>query len=589
MAIASRGLTLAVACGAAMGCATATIARAGRPVGADTERRLPRLRPGGARLPAPRASQLPGRRLRPPDTVTESRVFRAPTEVDVGRYTRLLMTSRHLARLVLTLSALAASFGTIARASSPGNLATVPAPQVTSVEAPSLVGAPVLNNNQPVLTSGPTVTLSWTAPVAGVPMSYVIEASSTPGGPVDLANFNTGNAQTTMVVPGVPFGTYYVRVRGLDASGLGPASNEIQLSVGAVALSAPVLNNNQPVLTSGPTVTLSWTAPVTGLPISYIIEASSTPGGPANLANFNTGTAQTSQVVANVPAGTYHVRVRGLDASGPGAPSNEVQLVVSTGGGGVCPSAPRGLNIVSQGGGAVTLAWQPPLTGVATSYVVQAGSVPGAVNLANFDTNSTALSLAATVPAGSYFVRVYARSSACASPTFLGPASNEILLSVGGVPGWGGQIECRIAITGPSGYRHDETQTWFVGPPAQVISNARTDYHVVWSAQGSGGGVGTSWTIGSTATTDLSVTRVASTGIPIFDRTTTPILIRQGIVGAPASFDLHEIDFQTIVAPSGNATSVTGTWSRPTVGGDSPQQPGGSVGTLSCTWSLRFQ
>ncbi len=498
------------------------------------------------------------------------------------------MTSRQIVRLVVTLSVVATAFASMARASSPGGPAAGSAPQPAWFEPPSLVSAPVLNNNQPVLTSGPTVTLSWTAPIAGSPTSYVIEASSTPGGPANLANFNTGNAQTTLVTAGVPVGTYYVRVRGLDASGLGPASNEIQLSVGGVALSAPVLNNNQPVLTSGSTVTLSWTAPAAGLPISYVIEASSTPGGPANLANFNTGNVQTALVVPNVPAGTYYVRVRGVDASGPGAPSNEIQLVVGNVGG-VCPSAPRGLNIVSQSGGAVTLAWLPPLTGAPTSYVVQAGSVPGAANLANVDTNSTALSLAATVPAGSYFVRVYARSSACASSTFLGPASNEILLSVGGVPGWGGQIECRIAITGPSGYRHDETQTWFVSGPAQVISSARTNYHVVWSAQGSGGGVGSSWTIGSTATTDLSVTRVASTGIPIFDRTTTPILIHQGIVGSPASFDLHEIDFQTIVAGSASATLVTGTWSRPTVGGDSPQQPGGSVGTLSCTWSLRFQ
>ena len=36
-------------------------------------------------------------------------------------------------------------------------------------------------------------------------------------------------------------------------------------------------------------------------------------------------------------------------------------------------------------------------------------------------------------------------------------------------------------------------------------------------------------------------------------------------------------------------TTVTGTFSRPTVGGDSPQQPGGSSGTLSCDWSLSFR
>jgi hypothetical protein len=49
------------------------------------------------------------------------------------------------------------------------------------------------------------------------------------------------------------------------------------------------------------------------------------------------------------------------------------------------------------------------------------------------------------------------------------------------------------------------------------------------------------------------------------------------------------MDFPSIVAPSATATTVTGTSSRPTVGGDSPQQPGGSVGTLSCTWSLAFR
>jgi hypothetical protein len=359
----------------------------------------------------------------------------------------------------------------------------------------------------------------------------------------------------------------------------------------AAIIGAPVFNNNQPVLNSGPTVTLFWTPPAVGLPTSYVVEASNAPGGPANLANFNTGNALTTLVVPDVPSGTYYVRIRALDASGSSAPSNEVAVVVVGAAGGSCPSAPRGLNVVSQSGGTITLGWLPPLTGAPTSYVIQAGSSPNGLNLANFDTNNTALTLVASnVGAGSYFVRVYGRSSSsCAPPTFLGPSSNEILLSVGGAPGWAGLIECRLAITGPNNYRHDETQTWLVGGPAQTVSSVRTNYPVQWSAQGSGGGVGKSWTINSTAMADLSVTTVASTGIPIFDRTTTGIIIRQGIVGTPTSFDLYEIDFPTIVAGSATATTVTGTWSRSTVGGDSPQQPGGSTGTLSCTWSLAFR
>jgi hypothetical protein len=350
---------------------------------------------------------------------------------------------------------------------------------------------------------------------------------------------------------------------------------------------APVLNNNQSPLNSGSTVTLSWTMPTVGSPVSYVIEASSVPGGPPNLANFNTGNPATSLVVPNVPAGTYYVRVRALDDTGLSAPSNEVQLVVGAIGG-ACPSAPRGLNIVSQSGGTVALGWQPPLTGVPASYVIQAGSFANGANLANFDTNSTALSLAvSSVPAGSYFIRVYARSAGCG----LGPASNEILLSVGSVAApasWTGPIVCRTAITGPGGYRHDETQTWIISGPGQTVG-PRTFYPIQWTAQGSGGATGKSWTINSTATADLTVTTVASTGIPFFDRTTAPIIIRGGIVGAPTSFDLYEMEFPAIVAGSSTATSVSGTWSRPIAGGDSPQQPGGSVGTLSCTWSLTYR
>jgi hypothetical protein len=361
--------------------------------------------------------------------------------------------------------------------------------------------------------------------------------------------------------------------------------------IGAATASAagttePVFNNNQPVLNSGPSVTLSWLAPAIGVPISYVIEASSVPGGPANLANFNTGNTSTTIVVPGVPTGTYYVRIRALDASGLSAASNEVQVVV----GSSCPSAPRGLNVTSQSGGSIAIGWLPPLTGVPTSYVIQVGSSPNGSNLVNFDTGNTALTLAATnVPAGSYFVRLYGRSSGCTPPAFLGPSSNEILLNVGTSSGWSGPIVCHAVITGPGGYHHDETQTWMVGGVGQTVG-PRTNYPVQWSAQGSGGdAVAKSWTINATAATDLSVTIVASTGLPTFDRTTTQIIIRDGIVGAPTSFDLYEMEFPGFVASSANATSVSGTWSRPTVGGDSPQQPGGSIGTLSCTWSLTLR
>jgi hypothetical protein len=76
------------------------------------------------------------------------------------------------------------------------------------------------------------------------------------------------------------------------------------------------------------TVTLNWAAPASGVPMSYVIEASNQAGGPANLANFNTASNALSLVAPSVPAGTYYLRVRAVASCGTSTTSNEVQLVV---------------------------------------------------------------------------------------------------------------------------------------------------------------------------------------------------------------------------------------------------------------------
>jgi hypothetical protein len=449
----------------------------------------------------------------------------------------------------------------------------------------AVVGAPVLNNNQPTLTSGPTLTLSWTAPTLGTPTTYIIEASSSPGGPANLANFNTGSTQTSLVVANVPFGTYHVRVRGVDASGPGPASNEVAVVIGSGACpSAPLALNI--AAQSGGAATFTWQAPLTGTPASYLIQAGSS-SNLANLANFDTNSTALALAVPNVPPGTYFVRVYARSsACGPsslGPASNEV--VLSVGGASLGAPVLNNNQPVQSSGPLLTLSWTAPATGLPTSYTIEAAATPGGpATLANFNTGSTQTSLVVpNVPPGTYHVRV--RGVGASGP---GPVSNEVALTVGATAAWSGEIECRLAIAG-NGYAHNETQRWLIGLPAQVVSGARTSYRALWSAQGSGGGASSSWTINSTATTDFSATVVASTGVTNFDRTTTPILIRNGIVASPSPFDLYEIEFPTIVGSAPGATTASGTWSRPTVGGDSPQQPGGATGTLTCTWSLRYQ
>jgi hypothetical protein len=192
---------------------------------------------------------------------------------------------------------------------------------------------------------------------------------------------------------------------------------------GSTCISAP--QGLPPTAPSSPTVTLTWVAPAIGTPTSYVIEASSAPGGPANLANFNTGNASTSLTIPDVPAGTYYVRIRAVSSCGTSAASSEMQLIVSSPNASACTSAPRGL-ASSVDGNTVTLTWVAPTTGTPTSYVVQAGSAAGGASLANFDTASVVTTLVASnVPSGSYYIRVYGKNT-CG----LSPPSNEILMAI---------------------------------------------------------------------------------------------------------------------------------------------------------------
>jgi predicted phage tail protein len=76
--------------------------------------------------------------------------------------------------------------------------------------------------------TGNTVTLSWTAP-AGPVTGYVVEAGTAAG----LANLGTLQigATPSLVVPGVPAGTYVLRVRAITSAGSGAPSADVVVVV----------------------------------------------------------------------------------------------------------------------------------------------------------------------------------------------------------------------------------------------------------------------------------------------------------------------------------------------------------------------
>jgi len=175
-------------------------------------------------------------------------------------------------------------------------------------------------------------------------------------------------------------------------------------------------------IVAGSTVMLTWAAPAAGpRPTNYIIEAGSAPGL-SNLAVVKTADPSLVFVASGVGNGIYYVQIRAASPAGWGPPSKGIVVVVGDAPGGA-PSTP--INLTSTVvGSTVTLRWTA--TGPAAAYFIEAGSVPGIKNLANFSTGNSATEFTAGgVGPGVYYVRVRA-----ATPAGVSGPSNEIVVVV---------------------------------------------------------------------------------------------------------------------------------------------------------------
>ena len=174
----------------------------------------------------------------------------------------------------------------------------------------------------------------------------------------------------------------------------------------------------QPPVVTGSTVRVAWSA-VNGAR-RYQLRAG-TIAGASNAFDGDVGNT-TTLTAANVPTGSYFIRVHAVGASGETGPSNELRADV--GGAGPCATpAPPGNLTFSTAGAVVTLRWNASVG--AAAYTVEAGSVNGAANLALISIGSASTTLTAVAPPGRYFVRVRATASCGVS----GP-SNEVVIVV---------------------------------------------------------------------------------------------------------------------------------------------------------------
>lgn len=263
-------------------------------------------------------------------------------------------------------------------------------------------------------TGAGSATLSWRQPATGGRPSYFQVAVGRAPGAADLGTFNVGVATT--VSGGVAPGTYYARVTAVNERG-SATSVEVPFAV-TPRLPPPGTPRNFSVTAAGSTLTLAWLPAASGGTLgSYVVEAGSQ-SGLSNIYNGAVGTATT--LTAQVPLGTYFIRVRAQNAAGISPPAAEQRVDVTSHC--VVPSAP--VLSASRSGNLVSATWSVPAGGPLTGFLLQAGRTAGGVDLVNASVGLST-SASGTLAAGTYYIRVVAQA-ACGTSA----PSNEAVVPV---------------------------------------------------------------------------------------------------------------------------------------------------------------
>jgi hypothetical protein len=168
--------------------------------------------------------------------------------------------------------------------------------------------------------SGSTVTISWTPASSGAAATAFQLQAGSAAGASDYGVATVGG--TSLVVPGAPNGTYYLRILALNAQGASAPTTDRVVTVGPALPGVP--QNLTASVGAGGIATIAWQAPPSGgTATSYLVMAGHSLG--SSVYQVQVGGTPVSGAV---PSGTYYLRVAALNGAGAGPPSSEIVLVV---------------------------------------------------------------------------------------------------------------------------------------------------------------------------------------------------------------------------------------------------------------------
>ena len=306
-------------------------------------------------------------------------------------------------------------------------------------------GAPGAPTSFQATVAGNTLSASWNAPsTGGAPTSYTVLARQATGGAIVAQQ---GVGPTTSFVAAVPNGPYVLSVQASNASGAGPESNFVALTVpsGPGGPGVPAVPTDFQAAVSGNTVNLTWGPPDSGPAAT----------GYAMVARSAAGAIIVSQPVGNtfgfvgaVPNGVYVVSVFAINATGNGPETSSRTLTVPSAA--LAPGTPANLT-GSVAGSAIVFSWNTPAVGGAVeTYAIRASTSDGGPPIATLTVpGSVTQTTVPGVPPGTYFATVTASNAAGTSAP---SSSASVTVSPGGAtwstmnpPGVPASIEARTS------------------------------------------------------------------------------------------------------------------------------------------------